>query len=99
MRGITETVKHLIIINAIMFIGTLTIGQGELFYRWFALYYPENDLFSPWQIITLMFMHGGVMHLFFNMFALYMFGVAVEQVFGSRKFIFFYISSGLELSY
>ena len=95
MRGITETVKHLIIINAIMFIGTLTIGQGELFYRWFALYYPENDLFYPWQIITHMFMHGGVMHLFFNMFALYMFGVAVEQVFGSRKFIFFYISSGL----
>ena len=48
MRGITETVKHLIIINAIMFIGTLTIGQGELFYRWFALYYPENDLFYFW---------------------------------------------------
>ena len=38
-----------------MFIGTLTIGQGELFYRWFALYYPENNLFYPWQIITHMF--------------------------------------------
>ncbi|MDX1470824.1 MAG: rhomboid family intramembrane serine protease, partial [Flavobacteriaceae bacterium] len=61
----------------------------------FALYFPKNDLFQPWQIITHMFMHGGFMHILFNMFALWMFGTAVEQVFGSRKFLFFYISSGL----
>ena len=95
MRGITDTVKHLIIINVIMFIGTLTIGNGELFYKWFALYFPMNELFQPWQIITHMFMHGGTTHILFNMFALWMFGTAVESQLGSKKFLFIYISAGL----
>ena len=95
MRGITDTVKHLLIINVIMFIGTMAIGNGELFYSLFALYFPKNDLFQPWQIITHMFMHGGMAHILFNMLALWMFGTAVEQVFGKKKFIFFYISAGL----
>ena len=95
MRGITGSVKHLLIINVLMFIGTLTIGNGELFYKWFALYFPKNDLFQPWQIITHMFMHGNLMHILFNMFALWMFGTAVEQVFGAKKFIIFYLFSGL----
>ena len=95
MRGITDTVKHLLIINVIMFIGTLTIGGGQSFYQWFALYLPENALFQPWQIITHMFMHGGYAHIIFNMFALWMFGTAVESQIGSKKFIFIYISAGL----
>ncbi len=95
MRGITDAVKHLIIINAIMFVGTLTIGGGELFYQWFALHFPKNDLFQPWQIVTHMFMHGNFMHILFNMFALWMFGTAVEQVLGSKKFLFIYFSAGL----
>lgn len=95
MNTITDTVKHLIIINVIMFVGTLTIGEGTLFYEWFALHFPKNELFQPWQIITHIFMHGGFMHIFFNMFALWMFGTAVEQRFGSKKFLFFYMSSGL----
>ncbi|OIQ29674.1 MAG: rhomboid family intramembrane serine protease [Bacteroidetes bacterium MedPE-SWsnd-G2] len=95
MMQISETVKHLIIINVIMFIGTLTIGNGQLFYDWFALYFPYNEAFQPWQIFTHMFMHGGPSHILFNMFALWMFGTAVEQRFGSKKFLFFYISSGL----
>ena len=99
MNTITDTVKHLLIINVVMFIGTLTvggaaIGNNELFYEWFALHFPQNDMFKPWQILTHMFMHGGFMHIFFNMFALWMFGTAVEQRFGSKKFLFFYISSG-----
>jgi membrane associated rhomboid family serine protease len=95
MRGITDTVKHLLIINVLMFIGTMAIGNGTLFYEWFALYFPKNDLFKPWQFITHMFMHGGFMHIAFNMFALWMFGTAVEQVFGAKKFIIFYLFSGL----
>ncbi|MGS2726297.1 rhomboid family intramembrane serine protease [Psychroserpens sp. BH13MA-6] len=95
IRGITDTVKHLIIINVIMFIGTVTIGNGQLFNQWFALYFPENSLFEPWQIFTHMFMHGGIGHLFFNMFALWMFGTAVESQLGSKKFLFIYISAGL----
>lgn len=95
MMQISETVKHLIIINVIMFVGTLAIGNGTLFYEWFALYFPKNDAFQPWQILTHMFMHGGFMHIFFNMFALWMFGTPVEQVLGSRRFLFLYISAGL----
>ncbi|MDX1277952.1 rhomboid family intramembrane serine protease [Oceanihabitans sediminis] len=95
MNRITDTVKHLIIINVIMFIGTMTIGGGQLFYDWFALYFPKNEAFQPWQIITHMFMHGGFTHLLFNMFALWMFGTAVEQVLGSKKFLFIYLSAGL----
>ena len=102
MMRISDTVKHLIIINVIMFIGTLFIGQGVLFYDWFAMHFPKNEAFQPWQIVTHMFMHGGadlnnlsLMHILFNMFALWMFGTPVEQVLGSKKFLFIYISAGL----
>ncbi|WP_396603248.1 rhomboid family intramembrane serine protease [Algibacter sp. R77976] len=95
MMRISDTVKHLIIINVIMFIGTLAIGSGNLFYEWFAMYFPQNDAFKPWQIITHMFMHGGATHILFNMFALWMFGSPVEQVLGSKRFLFLYISAGL----
>ena len=95
MYRLTDTVKHLIIINVLMFIGTMALKESELFYKWFALYYPQNELFKPWQIFTHMFMHGGLTHIFFNMFALWMFGIVVEQQMGARKFVFFYISCGL----
>ena len=97
MMRISETVKHLIIINVIMFLGTMFIGNGngELFFRWFALYYPKNSLFEPWQIISYMFMHGGFMHIFFNMLALWMFGSPVEFQLGSKRFLFIYFSAGL----
>lgn len=93
-QGITDSVKHLLIINVVMFIGTLMIGNGEAFYHWFALYFPKNPLFQPWQIVTHIFMHGNLMHILFNMFALWMFGTAVEQIFGWKKFIVFYMLSG-----
>ena len=95
MMRISETVKHLVIINVIMFIGTIAIGEGVLFYDWFALYFPKNEAFQPWQIVTHMFMHGGAMHIFFNMFALWMFGTPVEQTLGSKRFLFIYFSAGL----
>lgn len=101
MMRISETVKHLIIINVIMFVGTLFIANGA-FYEWFAMHFPVNESFKPWQIITHMFMHGGgdlqnlsITHLLFNMFALWMFGTPVEQTLGSKRFLFIYISAGL----
>lgn len=78
-----------------MFAGTMFIGGGNLFYEWFAMYFPKNDAFKPWQVFTHMFMHGSVTHILFNMFALWMFGTPVEQVLGSKKFLFIYISAGL----
>lgn len=95
MMRITDTVKHLIIINVLFFVGTISIGGGNLFYEWFALYFPESENFEFWQIVTHMFMHGGFMHIAFNMFALWMFGSAVEANLGSNKFLFIYFSAGL----
>ncbi|WP_445956460.1 rhomboid family intramembrane serine protease [Yeosuana sp.] len=95
MMRISETVKHLLIINVIMFVATLAIGNGTLFYDLFALHFPKNPDFEYWQIITHMFMHGGFGHILFNMFALWMFGSPVEQYLGSKKFLFIYISAGL----
>jgi len=94
-QGITDAVKHLLIINVVMFVGTLAIGNGVAFYQWFALYFPQSPAFQPWQVVTHMFMHGNFMHIAFNMFALWMFGTAVEQIFGWQKFIIFYLLSGL----
>ena len=91
--NVTETVKQLLIINVLFFIGTLVVGDPA--YQMLAMYFPENQAFHGWQIISHMFMHGGFMHIFFNMFALYSFGSALESIWGSKKFLFFYISCGL----
>ncbi|MEM9679431.1 MAG: rhomboid family intramembrane serine protease [Bacteroidota bacterium] len=91
--GISDAVKHLLIINVLMFIGTLSVGNG-VFSDLFAMYFPQNDAFKPWQVLTHMFMHGGGAHLFFNMFALWMFGTPVEQSIGTKKFLFIYFSAG-----
>lgn len=95
MMRITETVKHLLIINVIFFAGAQFVGGGELFYDLFALYFPENEAFKPWQIVTRMFMHSGLMHLIFNMFGLWMFGSTVEERLGRNKFLFVFFSAGL----
>ena len=92
MRNITETVKHLLIINAIFFVASLSLG--DLVYDFFALHYPSNPKFQYWQPLTHMFMHGDFGHIFFNMFGLYMFGTPIEQMWGRNKFIFFYLSTG-----
>jgi len=93
MMRITETVKQLIIINIIFFVGSIIVGQpaNDIL----ALHFPANPDFKVWQIITHMFMHGGIMHILFNMFALFSFGSLLEQMWGPKKFIFFYISCGL----
>ncbi len=58
MNNITDTVKHLIIINIIFYIGTALFG--DLLYGWFSLWFPKNEHFGIWQIVTHMFMHGGL---------------------------------------
>lgn len=103
MNQITDTVKHLIIINVIFFVASMVFK--EPFYDLFAFHFPENELFKPWQYVSRMFMHGyvfnpsnlesGVMHLVFNMLGLWMFGTTVEQMLGKQRFIFLYFSAGL----
>ena len=93
MNNITETVKHLIIINVLFFIGSEFMGKDvqELL----SLYYFESTKFRFWQPLSHMFMHGGIMHIAFNMFALFSFGSMLESMWGGKKFLFFYISCGL----
>ena len=92
MYRISPTVKQLLIINVIFFIGTMSLPEIK---DYLSLFFPENDSFWFWQVFTHMFMHANLSHLFFNMFALWMFGSAVESMLGSRKFLFFYVTCGL----
>ena len=96
MMKMTETVKQLLIINVIFYIGSNYVG--DVAYNLFSMYYPGNENFRLWQPLTSMFMHAPVpnfTHILFNMFALYSFGSALEHFWGAKKFIFFYISCGL----
>lgn len=93
MMRITETVKQLIIINILFFVGTLIVGEPAQ--RILALHFPLNSEFKIWQPLTYMFMHGGIMHILFNMMGLWMFGSLLENEWGAKKFIFFYLSCGI----
>lgn len=93
MNRMTDAVKHLIIINVVVFVATFVLKMG--FSDSLALYFPENENFGFWQFLTHMFVHGGVMHIVFNMYALFAFGTPLEQIWGRNKFLFFYFSAGL----
>lgn len=95
MFRISDTVKHLLIINVLFFIGTISMGKMTSFVELFAMHFPQNDSFRPWQIITHMFMHGSPGHIFFNMFLLWMIGTSLEFDYGKKRFIFMYFSAGL----
>lgn len=97
MGKITESVKMLIIINVIFFLGSYFIIKPEPAMQLFALWFVENPNFQVWQVLTHMFMHSlsSPMHIFFNMYALWMFGSAIENVLGQKRFLFFYFSAGL----
>ena len=90
MLRLTPVVKYLLIINVLLFIASQTIDLDAL-----ALYYPWSGSFRPFQIVTHFFMHGGIAHLFFNMFALVMFGSILESLWGPKRFLFFYIFCAL----
>ena len=93
MRSLPDIVKQLIIINVLFFLGSMSLGNAA--YDLLALHYPQNPKFASWQVLTHMFMHGSINHILFNMFGLWMFGGTLAQMWGSNKFLFFYLSTGL----
>jgi len=95
MNRISPTVKQLLIINIIFYFGSVLSLNTDFIYSIFSLHFPENPDFKFWQLLTHMFMHGGIMHLGFNMFALWMFGSSIESIFGPKRFLFFYLTCGL----
>ena len=93
MGRMTETVKVLLIINVIFFVGSMSLGEQA--YEFLALWFLQNENFNLLQVVTHMFMHGGFMHILFNMYALWAFGSPIEQMLGRNRFIFFYFSAGI----
>lgn len=92
-------IKNLLIINFLMFMGTTVFsGMGLNLVKWFALYFPTSPNFMPQQLVTHMFMHGDFGHVFFNMFALWMFGTSLENLWGGKRFLIFYMVTGLGAS-
>jgi len=92
MNNITDAIKHLIIINVILFVGPQFLKLD--FSNLLALHFPKNEHFGIWQYITHMFMHGSFGHILFNMYGLWAFGAPLEKMWGKNKFIFFYFSAG-----
>ena len=97
MGRITETVKILLIVNVIFYLGSMFIIKPDPAMQLFALWFVENPSWQLWQPLTHMFMHdlGSPMHILFNMYALWMFGSPIENALGQKRFIFFYFSAGL----
>ncbi len=92
----TPVVLNLIIINALVFfIQMMFDGPNEQITRKIALFPYETPFFKPYQLVTHMFAHGGIGHLFFNMFALWMFGSMLERSWGPKRFFIFYFACGL----
>ncbi|MCR9100250.1 MAG: rhomboid family intramembrane serine protease [bacterium] len=111
MFRVTEVVKHLLIINVLMYLGTMLLGDPShgtfsdlvnervtdfsLFGRYrLAMFFPTSEYFRPFQIVTHMFMHADIGHLFFNMFAVFMFGPPLEATWGPKRFLFYYLLTG-----
>lgn len=97
LMGLPPVVKNIILLNVLMLIVTFVLKNimGIDLTGILGLYFPKSEHFMPLQIITHMFMHGGLMHLFFNMFALYMFGGILENVWGPKRFFTYYMVCGL----
>jgi len=96
MNSIPPVVKNLIIINVLLLLATYVLqNAGVDLVEILGMHYPGSEKFMLHQIITHMFMHGGLTHLFFNMFALYMFGRVLESVWGSKRFMVYYFVTGL----
>jgi len=91
-----EVVKNLLIINGLFFLATWTLqNQGIDLTKMFALHQFQSPDFRPHQLITHMFMHANFTHLFFNMFTLWMFGKTLENMWGGKRFLTYYIITGL----
>ncbi len=96
-RVLPPLVKNIIIINALAYMATLALGKafGIDLRDILGLHYFASEKFAPYQFITYMFMHGDFMHILFNMFALWMFGSILENVWGPKRFLIYYLVTGI----
>lgn len=88
-------VKHLLIINGLVFLALSTPILSEFIFRYGALWPFGSGLFEPWQLVTYMFLHAGFGHIFFNLFALWIFGQQIEAYWGTQRFAIYYLLTGI----
>lgn len=93
--NITPVVKNLLIINIIFFVAAFVLHNVFDMDKWLAVYYFNSPNFKLWQIISYMFMHGNLMHILFNMLALYFFGPILEYSVGPKRFLNLYFICGI----
>lgn len=96
MNMMPPVTKNLLIINVLCYLGLLALGEhGVNLNSLLGLHFFVADNFMPYQLLTYMFMHSNLEHIFFNMFAVWMFGRIIEQVLGSKRFLFYYLACGV----
>ena len=97
LLGLPPVVKNIIMLNVLMILAYYAASSvfGIDLNSILGLYFPKSEQFKPVQIVTHMFMHGGFMHIFFNMYALFIFGPILENVWGPKRFLIFYLVCGL----
>ncbi|MFK5857121.1 MAG: rhomboid family intramembrane serine protease [Bacteroidota bacterium] len=92
-------IKNLLIINGLFFLFTIVLSStfNIDLVKYLGLHYPQSNNFGVWQLVTYMFMHdtNGFAHILFNMFALWMFGNTLENVWGSKRFLNYYLITGI----
>ena len=90
-------VKNLLILNGLFFLATIALEQAYKIdlTSYLGLRFPGSQAFEPYQFISYMFLHGSISHLFFNMFALWMFGYTLENIWGSKRFLIYYLITGI----
>lgn len=95
--NLPPVVKNIILINVLMLLVDWAVKSvfGVDLTMVLGLYFPKSEQFMPLQIVTHMFMHGGFWHIFFNMYALFIFGQVLENVWGPKRFFIYYIVCGL----
>ena len=96
MNNIPTMTKNLLVVNVLAFIATFVFERSGIdLTKLLGLHFFLGSEFHIYQFVTYMFLHGGFTHILFNMFALWMFGSVIERVWGSKKFLFYYICCGI----
>lgn len=97
MSQMPPVTKNLILVNILIWAAMAIFPNeiGEKLNQYCGLHYILSDNFIGTQLITYQFIHGGFTHLFFNMFTLFMFGMVIENVFGAKRFILYYLTCGV----
>jgi len=88
-------IKHLLILNILVFVALNTPVISLFVFNYGALWPLQTGNFYPWELITYMFLHAGLAHIFFNLFALWLFGQGIENLWGTKRFVVFYFICGV----